>query len=337
MSITSKELAALAGVSRGTVDRALNHRGGVRPQVQKRIEELAREHGYSPNRAGKALVTRDPVRIAVLLHSVGNPFFDEVKQGFGKAVAEYPDFPIQVTLEEVKGYSPGEQLERIRQSIDRGMDALLLTPISHPEIAAQLDRMAQEGLPVVAINNDIAACRLCYVGCDYFGSGRTAAQMMGYLCAGQGEVAAVTGSLSMLGHSQRIEGFRSQLAAEFPQMSLIEVAENNDDDGLSAQIVKTLMERHTLRGIYFGAAGAAAGSRTAHAMAKAPLSIVVSDPVPAVATLIENSVVQAAIGQQPFEQGYRAMRILIEKLLFRTEPSSERIFTKNEIIIKTNL
>ena len=54
MSITSKQLAELAGVSRGTVDRALNHRGGVRPSVQQRIEELARKYNYRPNRAGKA-------------------------------------------------------------------------------------------------------------------------------------------------------------------------------------------------------------------------------------------------------------------------------------------
>lgn len=40
MGITSQKIAELAGVSRGTVDRALNHRGGVKPQVQRRIEEL---------------------------------------------------------------------------------------------------------------------------------------------------------------------------------------------------------------------------------------------------------------------------------------------------------
>ena len=42
MGITSQKIAELAGVSRGTVDRALNHRGGVKPQVQRRIEELMR-------------------------------------------------------------------------------------------------------------------------------------------------------------------------------------------------------------------------------------------------------------------------------------------------------
>ena len=181
MSITSKELAALAGVSRGTVDRALNHRGGVRPQVQQRIEALAREYGYSPNRAGKALVTRSPVRIAVLLHSVGNPFFDEVKQGLRQAVEEYSDFPVEIHLIEVKGYSPAEQLEVLEQIEKEGPDGLILTPISHADVADRLNRFARDGLPVVALNNDIACNRLCYVGCNYTASGRTAAQMMGYL------------------------------------------------------------------------------------------------------------------------------------------------------------
>ena len=40
---TIKEIAALAGVSRGTVDRVLNHRGSVNPETAKRIEEIARE------------------------------------------------------------------------------------------------------------------------------------------------------------------------------------------------------------------------------------------------------------------------------------------------------
>ena len=40
--ITSRQLAEMAGVSRGTVDRVLNHRGGVRPEVQRLVDRLAR-------------------------------------------------------------------------------------------------------------------------------------------------------------------------------------------------------------------------------------------------------------------------------------------------------
>ena len=37
MAVTIQQIAALAGVSRGTVDRALNHRGRIAPEVAERI------------------------------------------------------------------------------------------------------------------------------------------------------------------------------------------------------------------------------------------------------------------------------------------------------------
>ena len=150
-------------------------------------------------------------------------------------------------------------------------------------------------------------------------------------------MAAVTGSLSMLGHRQRIEGFRQVMAEEFPGITVAEIAENNDDDAESAKIVSDIMNRVHPRGLYFGAAGAAAGARQAKELASGPLSIVVSDPIPEIRDLIHDNIVQAAIGQQPEEQGYQAMRLMIEHLIFHTKPAQDCIYTQNEIKIKTNL
>ena len=53
MAGTIKEIAEKAGVSRGTVDRALNNRGRVNPEVAERIFEIAREMNYQPKRKRK--------------------------------------------------------------------------------------------------------------------------------------------------------------------------------------------------------------------------------------------------------------------------------------------
>ena len=55
MAVTLQQIAEAAGVSRGTVDRALNNRGRIRPEVEERIKRIAREMGYQPSRAGRAL------------------------------------------------------------------------------------------------------------------------------------------------------------------------------------------------------------------------------------------------------------------------------------------
>lgn len=61
MAITSKEIAELAGVSRGTVDRALKGREGVNPKTKERILKIAEENNYKPNLIGKALVYSQPL------------------------------------------------------------------------------------------------------------------------------------------------------------------------------------------------------------------------------------------------------------------------------------
>ena len=44
--VTMQQIADRCGVSRGTVDRALHHKEGVREEVAERIRATAREMGY---------------------------------------------------------------------------------------------------------------------------------------------------------------------------------------------------------------------------------------------------------------------------------------------------
>ena len=44
---TIKEIAALAGVSRGTVDRVLNNRGSVNPATAEKINEIAKGYRFN--------------------------------------------------------------------------------------------------------------------------------------------------------------------------------------------------------------------------------------------------------------------------------------------------
>ena len=46
MAVTIQQIAERAGVSRGTVDRALNNRGRINPEVAEMVKKTAEEMGY---------------------------------------------------------------------------------------------------------------------------------------------------------------------------------------------------------------------------------------------------------------------------------------------------
>ena len=55
---TIKQIAELAGVSRGTVDRVLNNRGSVNANTAARVREIAEKLNYKPNKAGLMLAAK---------------------------------------------------------------------------------------------------------------------------------------------------------------------------------------------------------------------------------------------------------------------------------------
>lgn len=81
MGVTIKEIAQAAGVSRGTVDRALNNRPGVNSDVAKRVRRLARDLGYRPNQVAKALVGRSHTssKIGIIIVTENNSFYDDME------------------------------------------------------------------------------------------------------------------------------------------------------------------------------------------------------------------------------------------------------------------
>ena len=177
--VTMKSIAEICGVSRGTVDRALNGRGRVNSETADKIRQIAKELGYTPNPAGKALSARKkrPV-IGIVIPSENNPFFDDVLKGMEEAAAQYQIYGVQIKYHTMKGYDPAKQLATL-QKIEDHVQALIINPIDDPAIVNQINRMIDKGVFVVTVNNDIEGTkRHCYVGSDYYNGGITSCALM---------------------------------------------------------------------------------------------------------------------------------------------------------------
>lgn len=340
MPVTIKDIAEFAGVSRGTVDRALNNREGINPDVARRIRKIAAEMGYTPNRAGKALASRkNPVRIGVILNSLGNPFYEEILTGIEAARREYRDFSAELYLRQLKGYQMEEQLAQIDQMQQMGVNAIVLTPINDIRIRDRINQLTAEKLPVIKLNSDLEGTdKATYIGCNYQTSGTTAAGLMGLISNGSATVGIVTGSRKMLGHSQRIHGFIETCKQDFPNMKIVAIAENNDDEQLSYQKTQELLQNASINAIYFSAGGVVGGCRAIDDLhLKNRPIIICCDASKEIRRLLQENKIHATVCQQPFQQGYQSIKTIFNSLITGELPAQKEIFVENEVKIKYNL
>jgi LacI family transcriptional regulator len=339
MAIVSiKQIAEIAGVSRGTVDRALNDRYGIDAELKARILKIAEDLGYRSNKAGKILsIVKSPPKIGIQMPSIGNDFFREVEQGQAAAAKEFADFGLTLNIRTMKGFDVATQIHQIRELIADGITGLAFVPINHPDIQALLDEISQSGIPVVTFNSDISAGnRLCYVGNDYWQSGATAAGVLRLLANDQAvKVLILTGSVQILGHNQRIAGFNYAIRQNCPNISIVEILETQDDEQRAYEMTLEAFAKYPdITAIYLTAGGVAGAGRAMKELdAKGKIHVICNDLTDAERELLESGIISATIGQQPFEQGFKPIQYLFNYLLDGTLPP-EQTLTNSEILIK---
>ena len=97
--IRIKDIARLANVSVGTVDRVLHGRSGVSEASRKRVEEILKQLDYQPNMYASALASNKKYTFACLLpkHLEGE-YWTDVQKGIREAVTTYSDFNISANI-----------------------------------------------------------------------------------------------------------------------------------------------------------------------------------------------------------------------------------------------
>ena len=77
MTTTIRQVAAAAGVSLATASRALSGSPAVVESTRKRVQQIAAELDYNPNRLGRSLVTGSTGNIGLIFPDISNPFYTQ--------------------------------------------------------------------------------------------------------------------------------------------------------------------------------------------------------------------------------------------------------------------
>jgi len=336
--VTLKEIAEKAQVSIGTVARALNDRGRISVDTQKKILKIAKDLGYRPNIMARALSTNKHCKVLAVVPKSPSYFFDIVYRGMQDAAAEFEGFkflvdymrPERVNEVSVMGLLSGLNKEKI--------DGVVLLP--SPEMKDTIDHMAAENIPVITYNCDVDhSKRLCYIGQNTLQAGRVAGELMGRFLCGKGNVALLTGGRNVEAFSRRKNGFANELKMHFSDIRIIENAEYFEDEVRAEELVCEFMGKEKeLAGIFAtsqcGTIGAVRAMKKL-GLKHAPI-IVGFDTGKEVKEALDDNRLTATLSQAPYLQGYYSVSFMAQVLLNQWRPTRKHYYTKTEIVMRNN-
>lgn len=341
MGVTLQQIAEAAGVSRGTVDRALNNRGRINPEVADNIKRIAKEMGYQPNRAGRALaMAKRSIKIGVILQAMDTPFMQEVYQGVLEAKSETERMGAEVKIKKIKKTDPMKVMETMKNMRAIGCSGIALVPVEDERLKELIDEFAKEEIPVVTFNSDIEeSARICFIGQDTLQSGRAAAGLMSETIRENGIVQVISGYPKNRGHRNRTAGFLQELKELRTDIEALEVRYNYDDNQQAEAIMREVLEHHPeVCGVYLTAAGSEGVCKVLEEKNLAgQIKVISNDLTEGNEKYLRSGTIRFLLGQNSFVQGYEPVMTLFRKLFDGIDPEEEYRYTEIEIKTKYNI
>jgi len=234
---TIRDVAAAAGVSRGTVSRVINGGHWVSPDARAAVEEAIRRTGYTANHAARSLATGRAGSLAFLLTEPQHLLFDDptfalLLRGAAEALAQR-----SMTLVLLVAGTPAERAN-VAHFVGAGhVDGVLL--ISSHEADPLVEELLEAGVPTVCCGIPLGhEAQVPTVSVDEIGSAR---EMTRYLRGrGHRRIAMIAGPHDTPGGRFRLVGFEQEMGEDFDP-TLVEEGDYSQDSGAAA--MTRLLER----------------------------------------------------------------------------------------------
>lgn len=332
-------IAEIAQVSIGTVDRALHGRGGIKEATRQRILEIARQIGYTPNLAARALsVAGANTRIGVCIPREIHFFYDQLWSGVLEEAQRVSQFGVEFVNRPVQNLGEGDS-EAFKELMADDVDGIILTAGNPKNLKPLIDEAEAKGIHVVCVSTDAPESnRSSVVYVDPYLNGCLAGELMGKFVPPGSKVAVVAGMLMAEDHRRKAEGFSETFPKHCPGGKIAAVIEGHEDEDESFQKTFDLLRRNpALAGIYVNTVNClpvcrALGARSLGGKVK----LITTDLFLEMSPYFKKGAIAASIYQQPHRQGQIAVRVLADNLISKTSfPPAVRL--SPGVVMSSNL
>lgn len=340
-----KEIARLAGVSIGTVDRVLHNRMGVSIATREKVMRIIRDTGYKKNIVASRLklAARKKINIAILFPEIRNDwsYWKLPQEGINKAVEELIELGISVSYFHFDLSHPPSFNVEARQIVHEDFDGIITVPFLEAESYELLEQTHKKNIPVVFLDTERPLDQTAnFIRQNSFNAGMVAGRLL-YGLVGDGGFYFVVNILNKRGiqinNQQRDSGFRAFFSQNFKNRSFsIHTINHPLDDQLAlAPEVQDLFRHPQAKGIFVTNARSFLLPELLKENNINNTHIVGFDLNRRNLAYLKSGDIDFLINQKPEYQGYSAVKGLY-KYLTQEDKSELNIDIPVEIIVKEN-
>lgn len=341
--IRIKDIAAMAGVSEGTVDRVLHKRGEVSEKSRIAVEKVLQEINYSPNLLARSLASKKSYRFICLIpeHS-SKDYWADLEHGFDMAALEYLQYNIVLEKKYFNQFDAVTFTETCNNILSTLPDAVILAPIFRAESLWFTQKLDENQIPFSFIDSMIEeADFLTYYGQNSFQSGYVAARLLLETLPADSKVIVLRTKRKGAVSNQTIarkSGFMHYISEHnLHDLALINVEMNDKDESANLNTLQTTFENHqNIRAAITFNSKVYRLAMHLQALQYPQVRLLGYDLLEENVEYLKQNVVSFLIAQRPDKQAYLSVRDMCTELIFKQQINKIN-YMPIDILMKENI
>ncbi|NDV65983.1 LacI family DNA-binding transcriptional regulator [Bacteroides sp. 224] len=338
-----KDIAEMAGVSIGTVDRVLHNRGDVSQESMEKVKKVLKEIDYKPNMFAIGLAAKKKYSfVCAIPYYIENDYWYTIATGIEKAAKELQPFNVNIDFVQYKHSDEASYRKVCEELREIKTDAILLAPIFE-EITIELTRILdKKKTPYIFIDHNFLDTKaLMYIGQNSYMSGYIAGKILMSDYEKDQEIVLFLNNNkdnpAEVQMQRRMEGFVNFLTEQCDKVTIHDVVFNKDKPEEDRISLDRFFQQHpkVKLGVVFNSRAHYIGSYLKES-GNTLKSLVGYDLLKKNVELLKSGEIKYLIGQRPALQGYYGVKALCDYVVFKKEVDPIK-YMPIDILMKENI
>lgn len=339
-----RDIANLAGVSTGTVDRILHNRGRVSKASQEAVEKVLNEIGYKYNIHTSAISLKKRYDIIITTpYACQGEYWGHMQDGIEEALDEFSDIDIICTYVPYNQFDVFSCISAFNHITEKKADAVVIGPTFIQETKDLCDKLDEAGTPYVFVDSEIDGTNpLASFSTDKYSCGKILARMLLSGVGDNGDIALFDsirlGNQPSTNTAERKQGFMDFIGETAKPRKVLEASFSATSQSDNEESVTTFLANNpSVKGIAVLNSRGYIIAEMLRNRGINGMSVVAFDLTDNNIKCLNDGSISSLICQRPTLQGFLAIETTIKYLLYKQTSLIEDQKIPIDIIVKENL